>query len=273
MLGVTKIFGIVIDIVKSKAFPYILIIILLAILGWGWQKNQNLIRKDKAKDQNIAALSDTLRIIETKSGAQETSIAAFVTTEKNLKELNSDLAEKLDDSEGKILTLNSAVIRLVQDAELLKKFIDESESKSDTIIQVNDSTYQAPWVLTYRYDSLNFDRFSGRTEIFLNGLTLTHNRTWLEKRETQIELTWGQRVENNQLRVFVLSKYPGFTIKSLQGVLIDPNKNPYIKSLIKKKHWFTGFSLGIGTTIGYDIIHNNTGFIIGPTFQWTIYNW
>ena len=137
--------------------------------------------------------------------------------------------------------------------------------------QINDSTYQLPWSLTYRYDSTNYDIFNGRTEI-VNGRIIVHNRTWLEGRETQIGLTFGQRVEDDKLRVFVQSAYPGFTTQSLQGVLIDPNTNPYIKDLIKPKKWFPGATVGIGITPGFNLLTGGYSVVIGPTFQWGIYS-
>ena len=91
-------------------------------------------------------------------------------------------------------------------------------------------------------------------------------------RLTQIDLTWGQKVEKDKLRIFIQSSYPGFTVAQMQGVLIDPNSNPFIKSLMKKKHWFTGFSVGLGATGGFNITTGSYGLVIGPSIIWNIYS-
>jgi hypothetical protein len=83
-------------------------------------------------------------------------------------------------------------------------------------------------------------------------------------RTTQIELVWGQKWENKQLRVFATSKYPGFSVNSLEGVLLS-NKD--------KKHWFNGFSVGMGMTPGWDLFNSRTAFVIGPTFSYNIYTY
>jgi hypothetical protein len=86
-------------------------------------------------------------------------------------------------------------------------------------------------------------------------------------------LTWGQKVEDKNIRVFIQSKYPGFSVTQLQGVLIDPSTIPYYKNLMKKKHWFQGFTIGLGAAGGFNVTGGGYGFVIGPTASWNIYTW
>ena len=151
----------------------------------------------------------------------------------------------------------------------------EKDKIIERLTKIDENTYAAPWSLTYRYDSVNFDVFTGRTYIQIGNkdpLELLHVDTELTNRLTQIDLVWGQKVENKALRVFIQSGYPGFTVAQMQGVLIDPNTNPYIKSLLKKKHWFTGFSVGIGASGGFNITDGKYGLVVGPTIMWKIYD-
>jgi hypothetical protein len=260
--------------INSRIFPFIMIAIVLMFWARSCQKSGDLEREIAFREQNILALNDTITTVATKNGGLNSSITAHIASEKQLKELNRDLYDKLDDQKGKVLTLNKAVIRLEQDKATLQKFLDDKNTHIGTTEQINDSTYQLPWTLRYQYDSLNYDEFSGRTEITaLNyNKVIVHKRTWLESRVTQVDLVFGQRVEGDKLRVFIQSAYPGFTAQSLEGVLIDPNKNPYIKSLIKPKRWFVGFNVGVGTTIGINALTGAPAVAIGPTFNFGIYS-
>ncbi len=93
------------------------------------------------------------------------------------------------------------------------------------------------------------------------------------ERESRINLVWGQKEEDGKLRVFTQTNYPGFSPNSLEGVLIDPNTNPLMKSLYKKKRWFSGFGVGPSINLGRDIINQRTSFTIGVSVHYNIYNW
>jgi len=257
---------------NSKIFLYLGIVIGVIFFMRSCQKNGELERQAIFDGQNLLALNDTITTVKTKNGELNSSITGHILTQKELRKTNIELFEDVKQQEGQVLTLSKAVIRLKQDKQTLQNALDEANTHIGDAEQINDSTYQLPWTLTYQYDSLNYDIFSGRTELFSNCNNVFHNNTWLESRETQINLTFGQVVEDDKLRVFVQSAYPGFTTESLQGVLIDPNDNPYIKSLIKPKRWFPGASVGVGTTIGFNPATGGIGMTIGPTFNLGIYS-
>lgn len=270
-----NILNIVWKFLNSRFFPYILVIIVIMFLARSCQKNGDLEREIKVKDQNELALLDTIKTVRTKNGELNSSIAASIKSEKELKRTNEELYEKLKDQKGKVITLNNAVIRLQQDKAELQRLLSEAESSNGPVQQINDSTYQLPWTLTYRYDSTNYDSFMGITEIYSaykeGRIVITPSGTWLNKRTSSIDLTFGQKIEDDMLRVFIQSPYPGFSAQSLEGVLIDPNTNPYIKKLIKPKRWFTGLNVGIGTTIGYGL-DGRVHLVVGPTLNYGIYS-
>jgi hypothetical protein len=140
--------------------------------------------------------------------------------------------------------------------------------------KINDSTFVAPWTLAFTYDSTNYDVFRGRTQIGVvskDPFVLRHKNTYLLERKTQIELTWGEKVEKGKLRIFVKSNYPGFTVKSMEGVLIDPNNNPLFRDLMKKRHWFTGFGIGPELTTGWNILQAKPAIVVGVGIHYNIY--
>ena len=262
--------------IKRYAIVALIILVLCAILGVQYAKIKELERNKQISDQNIIALNDSLRIERDKNGELVVSIAGYISTEKELKTINKKLYDIVNAQKGDIISLNHVIVQLVQDTTLLKKYIKEKDKKIGELLLIGKDTYVAPWSLTFVYDSTNFDVFTGKTTIkvkSLDPLTLTHEDTELISRKTQIDLAWGQKVENGVLRVFIISKYPGFNVAQMEGVLIDPNTNPLIKKLMKEKHWFTGFSVGIGTTAGFNVTDGKYGLVIGPTLTWNIYRW
>jgi len=253
----------------------IIFVLLIVFNVTQYQKIKDLKRQQQFDYQNQLTLKDSLKFEKKKNGDLQVSIAAFVASEQQLKELNKNLWLQVKQQEGKVVFLNRAIVQLRQDSVDLRKALNEAEKIIEKIRKINDSTYSAGWTLPFKYDSTNFDIFSGKTYIGViskDPLELAHIDTQLTNRITQIDLIWGQEVINNQLRVFVRSKYPGFTVKSMEGVMIDPNTNSYIKGLMKKDKWFTGFGLGVAISPGFNLVTGKYGLIIGPSFHYTIYS-
>jgi len=252
------------------------IILLIVFNAFQYRKIQNYKVNEKMSNQNLAAMSDSLKTERQKNGAMQTSIAGYVASEKDLKNLNKDLYDEVKAQQGKVVSLNKAVIQLKQDTAMLRAHIDYLNSVYGKPVPIDSNTFSVPWTLAYKYDTLNWDRFQGQTTVRVvkkKPLELTHVKTEMLNRTSQISLVWGQKIEDKSLRVFVQSPYPGFTVEQLSGVLIDPNTNPYIKKLMKKKHWFTGLGLGVGATGGFNVGTGGYGLVIGPTLTYNIYQW
>lgn len=234
--------------------------------------------KDMKKDeimnkQNVEALKNELQYVKLKNGDLQTSTSGFISTIKDLKNLNAGLYNDVKLQKGKVLSLSTTVIRLRQDSTTLADKLSESEFNGHMI---NDSTFAADWYLKYVYDSVNSDEFSGQTTIRISGvhpLNALHLNTLMLSRETRIKLTFGEKIVDDKLQVFITSSYPGMSIESLEGWSIDPNSNPLVKKLMKKKHWFTGFNAGISITPGFNLLSGSYGLVIGPSFSYSIYNW
>lgn len=261
--------------IKGKLFISIVIIGLIAFSSMQCSQIKELKRKKEISDQNWIATKDSLRFERKKNGELLVSIAGYISTEKELKDLNKSLWEKIKGQEGEIISLNHVVILLKQDTALLRKYLSEKDKKIEKLLKVDSVTYIAPWSLTYKYDKNNFDIFTGKTYIGISKkdpLELVHFDTELISRLTQIDLVWGQKVEKDVLRVFVQSNYPGFTVSQMSGVLIDPLDWP---DLFKqpKRHWFQGVSIGVGITGGWNFITQKSSIVIGPTISYSIYTW
>ena len=262
-------------IINSKIF----LLLVIVGIGTGFFKSYNDSLRDQIiADQNEAALNDSILIIIKDNGTKQATIDGFILTEKNLKDLNKNLANQVKSQEGKIITLTNAEINLTLDKEELKKYIDSITTTSGVIIFPNDSTANIPFSSGFKYDSINYDIFTGYTSIgilydsiYKNNILFKNLGTSILKRETVIGLTFGQKIVGKKLRIFIESNYPGFTAKSLEGVFIDPDTNPYIKKLIKRSKWFNGFNLNVSLMGGYDLFQQKPMIFVGFGISYNIY--
>ena len=259
------------DIIYPQFIGYLIAIVVILFLVQTCKNNTDL-RKDLSNySQNVSALTDTLKKERLKNGDLQYSISGFIISEKNLKDLNLQLYNDVKEQKGRVISINRAVINLNQNIKDLNKYIDSLKTIIGSSIKLNDSTYILPWTLSYTYDLNNYDTFKGETELGLNlktggkslsDISVINKNTELLSRSSRISLVWGQKMEKGKLRIFVNSAYPGFSAGSLEGVLLDAPS---------KKHWFPGWSIGIGITPSYDFINQKPAVLIGPTLGWQIY--
>ena len=278
---------------NSRVFLYIIVISAFLFIANTCSSLRNEKIDGNIKDQNIIALNDSIKIVKLKNGEIEVSKAILILSEKELKETNKKLYDDVKYQKGSVISLNNIVFQLKQDKNQLQDHINFLESKMGKPIQLSDSSYLIPWTLRYDWDSINYDALKGQTlvnlsiksgfiwkdglsniDILKNAFTMNHVKTQLLEKTSQIKLTFGQRVENDKYNVFVETKYPGFTPKSLEGILIDPNTNKYIKSLMKKKQFLPGtWSLGVGPAAGYNMLTGKPYFGAGINLNYTIFQW
>jgi hypothetical protein len=289
-----------INFFRSKTFLVIVVVVIVLGFGRSCAKVRDLERQNNIKEQNIIALKDTVRMERTKSGTLQASVAGFISSEKSLKKLNADLYKEVQDQKGSVISLNKIVFQLKQDTSQLRSRLNYLESVMSQPIQINDSTYNIVWQLNYEWDSINYDEYIGETTIgittkqttplsilmggkspiyqfnntFNELFELTHYNTRLLERSTQIGLTFGQEIVDDRLRVFVSTKYPGFTAMSMQGWMIDPNTDPDIKKLMKKKKWIPNtWSVGGGPSFGYNVLSGKPYLGIGVNISYNLLQW
>lgn len=270
----TNIFKGLWSFVNSRIFVIILIVVLIMFAAGECKRILDLKTEVDVHDQNISALTDSLKLERTKNGELLVSIDGYIATEKDLKKLNRGLWDEVHAQKGKVISLTDLIVILRQDSAQLAKTVDKLNSIIGTMQKIDDSTFIAPWTLAYTYDSTNYDVFRGRTQIGISSkdpLILRHKNSYMLERKTQIELVWGEKVEKGKLRIFVQSNYPGFTVKSMEGVLIDPNNNPLFKDLMKKRHWFTGLGIGPNISTGWNILEAKPAIILGVGLHYNIY--
>ena len=255
----------------------LVLIILFIVIAQQCSSYQDLKREKQISDQNADAAKNELLIEKKKNGELIASVSGYIATEKELKTLNKQLWDRIKAQDGQIISLSHSIILLKQDSAMLAKYIVEKDKLIEKLTQIDSNTYAAPWKLTYVYDkdTSNYDVFKGKTYIGVsnkNPLELVHIDTKLIERLTKIDLTWGQKVEKDKLRVFITSSYPGFTVQQLSGVLINPSDWPDLIQPVKK-HWFQNFGVGPNISIGYNFIQNKPAITVGIGIHYNLYKW
>jgi len=276
MEKLNKIIKIIWTILNSRIF-YIVMIILLVMFGLKKCSNEHNLRIDNdILEQNVSAYNDTIRLFKSKNGDLQAEKEIYIKSYKELKEENSDLYKRVKSQKGHIISLNRSIIKLKQDTSILHDSIRYLHSIIGQAVKIDSNTWMLPWELKYTWDKTNYDIFKGKTFVSVSNdgeLKLKHDNTLLYYRESQIDVEFGEKVVDGKYNVFIKSAYPGFTPSALEGVFIDPNTNKDIKKLMKKDHWFTGFSVGISVTLGYDLVGQKPGLVVGPSLTYNIYNW
>jgi hypothetical protein len=277
---------------NSKVFQYILVISLILFILNTCGNNKELKRDNKIKDQNLVAKTDSLTLEKTKSGGLEASIAGYISSIEDLEKLDSSLYQEVKEEKGKVLSLNVLNAKLIQDKKKLQDAYDTLLSKMGKPIKLNDSTYAFPWTIVETYDENNSGTYIGWTKVGVNikpdyifnsnttitdvlkkGLLVEHKGSRLDTVSTKIKITFGQKVEHNQLRIFAETDFPGFNPEQLKGVLVDPNTIPYLKDIMKehKVKFPNTWTIGVGSSTGYNFFTGKPYLGIGVNLTYNLY--
>ena len=271
MLKINKIAKWVSEFVQTRCFLYVLIALLSSLLLFTCQSNKNLKNEIKIRNNNILVLQDSVKSNKLKNGELQFSISQYVAKIKDIEKLNKDLYDKVCIQNDKVNNLSTALIKLQQDSSFLANQLNTAESKLNEIIKINDSTFISKWSSTFTYDDKNYDKISGVSTIKLLSIDPINisEHTQITDKETQIDITFGQKLVGNQIHVFIQSAYPGFSAESLKGVYIDGNAFPTNN---RKKHWFNGWSIGPSINISYDFYSKKFIPTFGASLVYSIYS-
>ena len=98
--------------ITSKTFLVIILLVIILMLGRSCARTRDAQRIIDINEQNIAALTDEIKVEKRKNGRLEASIAGYVLSEKDLKKLNENLYNEVVEQKGKVLTLSKIVFQL-----------------------------------------------------------------------------------------------------------------------------------------------------------------
>ena len=195
---------------NSRLFLIILIVLLL-LVGLGEYKRIVDLKQDVARhEQNNSALTDSLHFERSKNGDLLVSIDGYISSEKELKDLNRELYDEVRKQKGQILMLSNTIVTMRQDSASLAEHVDSLEVLIGELKKDGDK-YTAPWSIAYNFDEKNGFKVVGSTVVQVTSVEpfeMRHDSTYLTSYENRIGITYGQKVEDNKLRVFIQSNYP-----------------------------------------------------------------
>ena len=225
------------------------ILVTLAVAGYGvhlYTQNISLKAQLVASEQNIKALNDTIVVVKDNAGKEESNKLAFITSQaSDLKRLNDSLYKTVQQIKGKVNTIE--VIKTEIKHDTVTKLISVVDTSNDSI------------KISFKHDTVysfgNFRNIEGNS-IFDKKTGISS--TFLIKDDIGVKLTTGIKdMDKGKPVIFVKSDYPGFTITSLDGAVINPNL------FQKKKTLFDRFSFGVNLSyspLSYDLTSKNFGF-------------
>jgi len=230
-------------ILSAKRQRNVLIIVLLIAfiaMGYGFSKYSSMSNQLAITEQNHKALGDSLRVSENKVGDLTFSKNVLIAENGDLKDLNSDLADELDKTKGKVRELTRIISEIKADTVII----------TNTLIEYPDGSYGLEWAHDTIYNKDNERHLAGISKFKLDSLgSVTPLETTITKDRILFKLVTGLREKDGNVEIFVTSDYPGFEAIELDGAIIDPKKHPVIKKFTNKKRWGIGPYVGLGLNV------------------------
>lgn len=187
-------------------------VILLLFLLNRWNQH----RYEQAKEQiritqiNLAAAQDTIRVTRAKNKKLEYNRLSYVASNKNLTELNASLVKEIENTKGKVATIQNIGFKVVHDTISMP-----------TTVYVEDSVVKIRSKIDTTYSNGNF-----RALAFESTYKAKEGRAYSILTEDKIGFTATVGVklnEKKQYEIFVRPHYPDMQVGLLEGAIIEDN--------------------------------------------------
>lgn len=241
------------------------IIGLIIVLGMGtglvYQHREinDLEQENSVAQSNIDALNSQIETTQRKNGFLLGEKGALQAELGDLRELNSDLAEQVEDLENNPITITEVVV----------------ETRVDTIVDIptaGEYLGEDRFRLTWEYENSGDwgSRLLRGTNEFniLGGEELTGVQTDILADQFSLRLRTGFReTGDGRLRVYVETDYPNIDFTSIEGAIVD--KDYFLQNNQSDgRNWVIGPQVGVGIgsnskitpTIGIGVTYNVWGW-------------
>ncbi len=252
---------------KRKNYIYLGII---AILLFSLIRSCNPSITELMYKQNIAALTDSVRLYKTKNGDLVYEKAAFISESRKLKNLNRDLAEEIKWFKDNPIVVIKTRTKIKHDTIEVPVYPTKPGTWSNGALTQNFN-----WNLNQDYGSGNYRKLEGNFDVYVDTMyKLSTSKLKINEDEIGISFTTGL-TENRDglLEIVVKSNYPGFQVSSIDGVLIDPRESDVIKKFFPPKRWALGVYGGYGAYLDPVQMRIGTGVQLGIGIQYNIIQW
>lgn len=240
----------IIDYIKNH--PTFILLIICAILIFLLVGQCSSIRKLKNSNNSmINYYTDSLRTERTKNGKLEYDKSILIASVDDLKKINKDLYDELQEEKGKVKVIIKEVVKIVHDTIYLH----------DTIYSLGNDDYRIVWNYEeyFTKDKLNYQKLSGNSVIHCKVPPPISKGTTITKNEIGMSIVTGIKENKGKMEIFVRSDYPGFTVTKLEGADVTNMLKPKVKKF------------GIGPNVSIGISSDfKPKIYVGAGVQWNI---
>ena len=265
MLAWTKFLNLAGKILKKENLIGILIamVAILFVICLQTCKSKRELKSDLETEkninrQNIAALTDSIRIVSDKVGNTEFNKNAFVTKLDGLENLNDSLYNLILNVRGDVISIINSKVH----GDIPPMEVDNKLLKYDDGV-----TFGLQFALEYK-DAGLVSNIAGVSDFKAYDNKVFAGKTMITGNTISLGLTYGFKEYDDKYEIFAKSASPFVTIDELDGALIIPKKkNSLITPTTKKKAWGIGpnasvmygfgggkLDMGVGIGIQYNFI-------------------
>lgn len=207
------------------------------------------------QNHNLEALNDTIRVQKNRAGEDMFVKKTLLADKNSLEKLNADLAKELDKVKGQVIALQKVKAETRTEIQYVPTYVTK----------YTDGRYSLDWKLDTTYSEGNYRKLSASSYFEIDSLShdIKPGSTKIKEDVLGFSFVTGLREKDNSLEIFVTPKYPGMTITSMEGAIIDPHKSKVLKKMFPQKNWSVGPFVGIGIGAGSSFTRMP---IAGPVF-------
>lgn len=222
-------------------------------------------------EQNIAALTDSLRVYKDKTGQLVYEKNALISSEKDLKNLNKELGEQIKNLK------DHPIVVIETDGTIVHDTVNIPVSagipwydKDHTVKNVSFS-----WKHDTLFTKNNYRKISGNYLVQVDtSWNVSSKNFMITQDEIGISFTTGlTESKNGTLEIFVKSPYPGFKPTDVNGALIDPRTSDVIKKFFPPERWSIGPYVGYGVYFDPVKMTMGSGINAGISVSYGIFQW
>ncbi len=227
-------------------------------------------RRINTLEQNVFSLKDSLRSYKDKTGQIVYEKGALISEKKELEKLNSELAKEIKYLKDNPLVVIKTVVKVVHDTTYIE--INPTD-RGKWVGKTFEQNFK--WNLNENYSLGNSRTIEGNFDVYVDSLfKVSTSKMKLTKDNMSMGLSTGlTENKDGMLEIFVKSNYPGFSVSSLDGALIDPKKSDVLKKYFPPKRWALGVYGGYGICVNPTTLNSAIGIQIGVGLQYNIIQW
>jgi hypothetical protein len=244
---------------KYLNFIFITVICILLVMLSLKQCSNNKLEK------NVITLKDSTRQAFNKLNESYKWNESYVLTTKQLKSENIDLYNEIQKLKDHPLVISSIKDSIIYKDRYLNSNISSYFDK------FHNKIYNVGWSLDTAYNQDNSFLLNGITSLKIDtNLKVISYSSVLNnlKISSKLYLSITDSPSDKKLHINVRSDFPNLEFSSIEGYIVDPDKNPLIKNYFPPKRWGIGPIAGIGLNSSFA-----PSMFIGVGIQYNFIRW